>query len=69
MERPLIQIEEGSNLIASAKELRGLIYTPELEKTYRLLLSTRQAEENLKKSNVDHQTDWCKYKEIPYLNY
>ena len=58
MERPLIQLQGGGNIIASPEELRGLIYTPELEKTYRMLLSVRQAEENLKKSNVDHQTAW-----------
>ena len=48
MERSLIQLQGGGNIIASPIELRGLIYTPELEKTYRMLLSIRQAEENLK---------------------
>ena len=54
MERPLIQIQGGGNIIASPKELRGLIYTPELEKTYRMLLSVRQAEENLKKKMTEY---------------
>ena len=31
---PLIQVEEGSNLIVSPAELRGRRYTPELNKTY-----------------------------------
>ena len=48
MERPLIQMQGGGNIIASPKELRGLIYTPELEKTYRMLLSVRQAGELFK---------------------
>ena len=51
MEKPLIQMDERSNLIASPREFRGLRYSPELEKEYRLLLKTRQVEEN---SNLDH---------------
>ena len=54
--RPLIQMDERSNLIASPTELRGLRYSPELEKAYRLLLNTRQVEGKLKTTNMYHQT-------------
>ena len=64
MERPLFQVSDHSNLIVSPRELRELMYTPELENAYRLLLKTRQAEEKLKNSNIDHQSflhdhDFC----------
>lgn len=52
---PLIQVEERSNLIVSRTELRGLRYTPELEKGYRLMLKTKEVEEKLKNSNMHHR--------------
>ena len=52
----LIQVDERSKLIVSPPELRGQRFRPELKTLYGLMLKTKEVEENLENSNMDHQT-------------